>query len=470
MSARDDRMGAFDAVMYGIEGDPVLRTGIVAVVLLETEPDAATLISRTDRLTRIYPRLRERAVGGGLSPAPPRWETDPNFDLGFHLRWRRLATKDASIDEALAYAARMGEADFDHSRPLWEIAVISDLVDGQAAMIFKIHHSVADGMGGVAMSAALFDLEPEPADLGPMPDAPTASPAGLVDRARQAVAFEASALGEAVTGGVSAYLRTVADVIRNPVSTAVTAGRTAVSAAEMLAPQSEPMSDWMSQRSLGCVYTMLDLPLEQLKAAARDATVTLNVVFLAAIADAVGTYHRQHGHLLASMRVNMPIDQRKPGDSATGNHWVPARFIVPTGVSDPRTRLFQLHGLLEEARQDPALGLSGVVYQGMALLPDPVTSRLAGLLMKGVDVAATNVPGPPIPVYLCGSLVTGLVPFAPKSGAAVNIGLLSYNGRALIGINSDPAAVDDPAAFTSVLADSFAKYVNPTAPRPKPAK
>ncbi len=458
MAARDERMGAFDAVMYGIEGDPVLRTGIIAVILLDGEPDSARLIERTDRLTRLYPRLRSRAVGSTLSPAPPRWEIDPHFDLSYHLRWRRLPVDGAPISAALDYAARMVEADFDHSRPLWEVAVLTDLVDGRAAMVFKIHHSVADGMGGIQMSAALFDLAPETPELGPMPPAPEAAPAGIVDRVRHVVAFEAGALGEVVTGSVNASLRAVGDLVRSPFSSTMSAGRTAAAIAETLAPQGDPKSTWMSERSLSSVFTMLDVPLDALKATAREAEVTVNVVFLAAVADAVGSYHRANGQLLASMRVNMPVDQRKPGDSATGNHWVPARFLVPTRDAEPRTRLFQLHGLIDEARNDPALGFSDLLYKGMALLPDPLTALLAGSLMKGVDVAATNVPGPGFGVYLCGARVTGLVPFAPKSGAAINIGLLSYDGHAFVGVNSDPAAVEDPAEFTALLAAAFAKY------------
>ncbi|GAA3955873.1 wax ester/triacylglycerol synthase family O-acyltransferase [Gordonia caeni] len=451
-------MGAFDAVMYGIEGDPLLRSGIIAVVVLDSPPDRTQVADRTERLTRLFPRLRERAVGNPLSPAPPRWETDPNFDPSYHIRWRRLTDDDAGIPDALEYAARMGEADFDRSRPLWEIAILTGLADGQSAVIFKIHHSVADGMGGLAMSAALFDLDPDPGDLGPLPPAPESHPAGLLGRVVQATEFEVGALDEVVRGSIKASLRAARAVVTSPIGSTMTLGRTAASAAAMLAPQGDPKSGWMAGRSLSCVFSLIDVPVEPLKEAARGAEATLNVVFMAAVADAVGTYHRRHGHELPSIRVNMPVNQRKPGDDATGNHWAPARFVVPTDDIDPQVRLYQLHGLIDHARRDPALDLSDVVYKTLALLPDPVTERLAGSLMKGVDVAATNVPGPPIPVYLCGARVNTLVPFAPKSGAAINIGFLTYDGTAFVGINSDPAAVADPGELTECLAEAFAKY------------
>ncbi len=455
-------MGAFDAVMYGIEGDPLLRSGIIALAVLETTPDRTQLAARTDRLTRVFPRLRQRAVGSPFSPAPPRWETDPHFDPDYHLRWRRLPDEDSDIAGALAYAARMSEADFDRSRPLWEIAVLTGLHDdghdGRAAIVIKIHHSVADGMGGLAMSAALFDLQASPGDLGPLPPVPEPRPAGFADRVLQAAEFEIGALLETLRGTAKASARAALALLTDPLASTATAGRTAAAAAAMLAPQSEPKSSWMSGRSLASVFTVVDVPLDPLRQAARAAGVTLNVVFIAAVTDAVDTYHRTHGRPLTAFRVNMPVDQRSPGDAPTGNHWVPARFLVPCTAVDPAARLRELHRVVDDARRDPALNLSEVIYKAMALLPGPATEQLAGMLMKGVDVAATNVPGPPVPVYLCGAKVRTLVPFAPKSGAAINVGLLTYDGTAFVGVNSDPAAVEDPHEFTDVLARSFARF------------
>ena len=170
----------------------------------------------------------------------------------------------------------------------------------------------------------------------------------------------------------------------------------------------------MRGRSLTSAFTLLDVPLDKLKAAAHEAGVTLNIVFIAAVADAIGIYHRQHDHPIDGFRINMPISLRAPGDEATGNHWVPARFIVPCGEKGPTTRLKQLVDVVDTARNDPALGLAEGTYKVMALLPAPATERLAGMMMKGVDVAATNVPGPPFPVFLAGAQVTTLVPFAPS--------------------------------------------------------
>ncbi len=70
--------------------------------------------------------------------------------------------------------------------------------------------------------------------------------------------------------------------------------------------------------------------------------------------------------------------------------------------------------------------------QLLTVLPRCVTTNIAGGLMKGTDFAATNVPGPPIPVYFAGAEVgLPMIPFAAKAGAAVNVGLMSYDSRVL---------------------------------------
>jgi hypothetical protein len=65
------------------------------------------------------------------------------------------------------------------------------------------------------------------------------------------------------------------------------------------------------------------------------------------------------------------------------------------------------------------------------------------------------VPGVPIPLYLAGAKMEAQYPFGPRSGAAVNVTLLSYLDGLFIGVNSDPAAIADQGAFMACLRDGF---------------
>src|SRR3954467_2626885 len=83
----ESRMSDADKLMWTIEHDPMLRSTITSVVLLDRAPDRSTFEEVIDRASRRIPRLRQRVVSNPLSLAPPRWEVDPNFDMHFHLRW-----------------------------------------------------------------------------------------------------------------------------------------------------------------------------------------------------------------------------------------------------------------------------------------------------------------------------------------------------------------------------------------------
>ena len=83
----DDRMSDFDRIMWVIEKNPLLRSTITAITMLDGTPDRARVMHRVDRASRNIPRLRQRVVWNPYSIAPPRWEFDPNFDLSYHVRF-----------------------------------------------------------------------------------------------------------------------------------------------------------------------------------------------------------------------------------------------------------------------------------------------------------------------------------------------------------------------------------------------
>src|SRR4051812_18659599 len=121
----ESRMSDSDALMWTIEKDPLLRSTITAVSLLDQAVDAGRFREKVDRAARLIPRLRQRVVGNPFSVAPPRWEVDPNFDLGYHLRVLQVGGA-GTEDDLLALAQWVGMQGFDRARPLWELY----LVDG----------------------------------------------------------------------------------------------------------------------------------------------------------------------------------------------------------------------------------------------------------------------------------------------------------------------------------------------------
>jgi diacylglycerol O-acyltransferase / wax synthase len=449
----DERMGAFDAVMWGIESDPLLRSVIVVVVTTTTAPDRTRLTERVDRLTRVVPKLRQCVIGNPMSLIPPRWVTQADFDMDYHLRWVALAPDEGNMEGVLRIAERAAEQDFDRDRPLWELTVATGLDGSGAGIVLKLHHAITDGVGGMMLAATLFDTQPEGADLGPMPDAPLAHPPlDAVGRLASGMDYEMQESRGWVEEVAHAGLGAARRVMSDPLGSLHDANDFALSATRLLAPAGTPLSPLMTKRSLDVRCALLSAPLSDLKAAGKAAGGTLNDAFMAVVSRGLRAYHSALGADIRELRVNMPVNMRTSGDaSAGGNAWVPARFALPLDGATAAQTIRELHPVLLAARTEPALPMSTAVYRLLCTLPGPLAASIAGGLMKGTDVAATNVPGPPFPVFIAGARVTRLVPFAPKGGAALNIALMTYDGTAFLGITIDPVAVTDPELLTACL-------------------
>ena len=83
MSVRyEDRMSDSDALLWINERDPMLRSTIISMMVLDRAPDDARLAEAIDRSVARIPRLRQRVVLDALGAAPPRGEIQPNLHNG----------------------------------------------------------------------------------------------------------------------------------------------------------------------------------------------------------------------------------------------------------------------------------------------------------------------------------------------------------------------------------------------------
>ena len=171
-----------DAFALGMEEDARLRSTVVTIVMLDRSPDWDVLVDRLERVARLMPMFRQRVVPT-IPPAPPRWVFDPDFDLRYHLR-RIIAPHPGTLETVLEMARRAEMSEFDHARPMWTATLVEELEDGGAALVVMMHHSLADGIGGMQIASLVFDFQPEPADLGPLPPVPEAPAPGRFDGVR----------------------------------------------------------------------------------------------------------------------------------------------------------------------------------------------------------------------------------------------------------------------------------------------
>jgi diacylglycerol O-acyltransferase len=438
-----DTMSGSDALLWTVGRDPVLRPTVVAVMALDMAPRWTDVRVRVAALVDIVPRLRSRVKSRPLGRGRPQFVTDDHFDLDLHLR-RMLLPPHATFKDVLGLAQAMATIGFDAELPPWE-AVVVEGVDGQgAALVIKLHHALVDGVGGIAVLMHLLDSARHPhSERSPMPEAtPSRAPLGLLGR-------------------LPAPQRVIEKVLHASAHPFDEVGRvvsTAASALRLLAPAGSPISPLMTERGFRRAFEVLDLTPQALHEAATATNGTLNDVFVAAVIRGISLYHEFHGMPVDNLRVLMPVNVRADGDPEGGNHFVPARFIVPTSA-DTEECVREVQRVTGSWKHAPGLALSEVLATGLDKVPDPVVMAMWGSMLKGVDLCVTNVPGPTFETFLAGARVERMYAFAPPSGAAVNVSLVTSADRVCIGIVVDSAAVPDSPQLAACLADGFEEVV-----------
>lgn len=456
----DPRMSSSDALMWRIEKDPLLRSTIVMIMVFDAALDRQRIVERMERVSRLVPRLRQRVLGHPLSIAPPRWEVDANFSLSYHLRFMRVLGE-GTMRDVFSIAEPIAMQGFDRARPLWEFTVVEGLESDRTAIIAKVHHSITDGVGGMKLLLELLDLSPEIPDFGDLPPEPHARRLTESRRWVDAAGWEARRQFDAVRELASHAADTAWRTVTDPVGVGMSAMRTLGSVARIVSPATEPLSPVMRDRSLSVRYDTLQVDLERLKAASRLVGGHLNDAYVAGVLGGLRAYHAEHGHTVHQLRMTMPISVRNDRTArVAGNQFAPARFPVPADIADPIGRMNTVRELVERWRHEPALSLTEPLANLLSRLPATATTALFGSMLKGIDFVTSNVPGPPIPVFIDGARMERQIAFGPMTGAAANLVVLSYCDELNVGINTDPAAIVDPDVFTDAIRQGFDEVLN----------
>lgn len=453
----DDWMSTSDAVLWNIERDPMLRSTILSVWIMDRLPDEDRFENTLNGAVHKIPRLRQRAIQDSLGIAPPRWVDDPYFDPGYHIRWARCPGK-GSLRDLLDYAAPVAMTAFDKDRPLWELHIVDGMVDGKVGAVLKLHHSVGDGMGLVRMTESMVETTPDHRrrDYGPWStDQPLPN---RRERVADALRHRADEAVRNTTGVLRAAVSTAAEVAtakRRPSDVTKVAG----SVFRLVKPGAPSRSEALSHKGMTLHLDVVTVPLDDLRAAGKATGGTLNDAFVAGVASGLAGYLHAIGEpAVDAVHMQMPVNVRdEDNEGHASNHFVPARFDVPLDIADPADRMRVIHGLVEQMRNEPAMPLVDAVNTVVSRLGVNLSVSLVGGMMKTMDIITSNVPGPPFQVYSQGAAIEHMFPFGPLGGSAVNFTLFSYNGTCYVGINSDTTAVTDPTLLTQFIEKGFAE-------------
>jgi diacylglycerol O-acyltransferase len=445
-------MSAEDALFWNCESEPLLRSTTAAITLLAAAPNRELLRARMKQAVVDIPRLRQRVVELPSFVSRPNWVRDPYFDLDYHLRWLR-APETGSLQSVFDLAAAQAMASFDRTRPLWEFTIVEGFERGRAAVIQKLHHAVTDGVGGMLLMDRVYDREPE----RPPPSAlrqrlPEEPEPGMLSLMAEAVRRRARERPARAQERLSRWL----GAAREPIGTLRRTISDAIEIGPALVPAREPMSPIATRRSSRYRYRGIAVDLDALKRSGRRQGCSINDAFVTALTGGWRRYHKLLDTPVAELRATVPVNLRsKRGASVSGNQVTMARLALPVDESDPGPRMIETQRRLQRAFARP----NELVMNTMAAIGNHIPAMLRGPMMgkfsQGIDFVASCVPGFSVPLYMAGERVEDFYMFGPTAGTALNATLFSYEGRATVALNIDPAAVPDTELFERCIAEGF---------------
>ncbi len=386
-------LGDEDRAILDLECETVVGHTCKVIQLAPGGLDVDAIRTIVGRRIAAAPLLTRR-LGG--TPAAPAWVTDPDFDLSRHVVPAAVA---GPLDDAglRRYVGELFAQHLDRQQPLWQLDV-APLADGGTALIWRLHHALADGTTVMRLARALlwdaWDDQPRPA-----------VPAHMDDEARRRWHLASFCRRE--------FTRSHG---RSPFD-----------------------GDIGTERAIG----MATLPLGEVKHAAHAvASATLNDALLSIVAGAVRRYLETHHGSLADIRVRVPVSLHHEGDT-TANRDSFFSLRLPLHIADPVERLHVVHTatMLRKRAHDAELE-DALLHEFPDVIPVRRFVERLNASPRRFAVSISNVPGPRREVSIAGVPVTALLGIAEIGQRhALRVAACSLHDRLSLGFCADPSLV-----------------------------
>jgi diacylglycerol O-acyltransferase len=401
-----------------------------------------------------------------LAPMPfgldhPVWIDDPDLCIRSHV-YRVGAPAPGSEPVLASLVAQIASQPLDRKRPLWELSVVEGLAEGRVALVFKVHHAVADGVSAIHLLLQLLDPSLEGADAR-----------GSHERGRSDPAPTRRALLAHALGRLPRRSARFARLLRDSTKSLAGATRSMLGGEadgpRMPMPFSGPRAPWNGATSAQRTVAFGSAPLADVKLVNSVFGTTVNHVVLAACTQTLRNYLEAHGGVPDSPLVAaIPVSLRSPDELGSYGNRISALLVhLPVQLADPVDQLFalkhdaaaakQLHarlgvGALGEWAEFTSGGLLGIVARFYS------DRKLAGRHRPPHNLVISNVRGPGAPLYAAGARLTAAYPLGPlMEGVNLNISVVSYLESVDFGViaceRSVPHVSDIAFGFGAAVAD-----------------
>jgi diacylglycerol O-acyltransferase len=378
-----------------------------------------------ERVLGRFPRFTQRAV----EDHGTWWEDVDDFDLEEHLHAAVLPAP-AGRAELEAFVASLVSVPLDRARPLWHMYLVTPYQGGGCALVFRVHHAIADGIALARLLLSLTDdPEAETVDVAAPAEHPAFSVRDTVDDAwHQAI-----------------------DLATHPLRLLHLAGTVAADASALAKLAIIPADRHTALRGTAgldkAVVWSDPIPLARIKDAGHRAGATVNDLLLAAVAGALRTHLVRRRSTVHDIRAIVPFNLRpldQPLPAELGNKFGLVYLALPLTTARREDRLREMSRRMQAIKHSAegyvAYGILELVGLAPAIVEDLAIDVFAS---KGTGVM-TNVPGPRRTVTLAGTPLRGTIGWGPTSGdLGLGVAIFSYAGSVTIGLCVDRGLVPD---------------------------
>ena len=422
----------------------------------------------TSRLP-VAPVLRRKLWWMPLNLANPAW-VDAEPDMLQHIVEIMLpssAKVGAGMAELEAQVSKLHPVLLDRKRPLWKFHIFEGLApsaDGKkrVAMYTQLHHAAVDGQAAVALANAILDVTPVPRTI----DAPAS---------KRARTFRLE-MTEMLRGVLGNQAQKVAEIVRNlpaTVGTLKNAAGTAISTSSLLSGKKGPSNLTLAPRTpLNMsitptrAFASVTLPMQELKSLGKVHGATINDMVLMLCSSALRRYYGKRRLLpRKSLVAAVPISLREKGDTTADNQASMSLISLGTNIADPAKRLAHVKAATAAMKTSmgsiksilptdfPSLGVPWLIEAATALYGK---AKVADRIPQVANVVISNVPGPPVPLYMAGAhMVTNYPTSIIVHGMALNITVQSYDRSLDFGLMADGVAMPDVRELADAIAIAF---------------
>jgi WS/DGAT/MGAT family acyltransferase len=432
-----DRLSSVDAGFLHAEdgGDAHMHIGGLAI-LEGPPPSVEELTEHIAGRLQLVPRYRQRVVHPPFQTGRPVWVDDPDFTISYHVRHTALP-RPGGEDQLRRLVGRIASQRLDRTKPLWEVWLVEGLEDDRFAIINKTHHALVDGVGGVDILTALFDLTPE---KSPAPDPDGWQPAGtpgnvgLLAHGAQSAVRRAAGLATGTLGAMARPRSTVERVSH--------AAQGVWEIAERLLDPAPP-TPLNAKPGPHRRFATVTCDLDAFKTVKNAFGGTVNDAILTVVSGALGRFLASRGvetdglTLRACVPMSVRTEDQKGG---AGNRITIMVAPLPVGEKEPVRRLAAVREAMDGVKNSKQAVGAETLTKMEDFMPPTVLAQAArlGFSPRLYNVLVTNVPGPQFPVYLLGRAMLSIFPLAFLAPThLLAFAIISYNGQVNLGLLGD---------------------------------